>query len=163
MLRNSSQPPTTSAPPPSRFLEAYRKAGQRAANVLCITLSGKFSGTFNSAKLAAGMAKDTLKGISVEVLDSRMVAAAEGLVVMTAGRAAALGKNMAGVIKAAKSTMDSVHLLGMLDTISYLARSGRVPKAAAWAGAMLKLRPIVILKGGGGAYRRQRQKLHGGR
>lgn len=140
--------PTTSAPSPEHFFNAYRERSREAKNVLCITLSSKLSGTFNSAKLAAEIAKETIPGVNVEVLDSQTAAAAEGFVVLAAAKAAALGRSLADVVSAAKKIMNRVNLLAIVDTLYYLSKGGRVPKVAAWAGAILKIKPILTIKEG---------------
>ncbi len=148
LLRQAEKLPTTAASLPGPVLEAFRKAGQRTSGILCITLSAKFSGMFNSAQLAMKMAKEALPGVIIEVLDSRTAAAAQGFVVLAAARAAALGRNLIEVTETAKSVMQRVNLLATLDTLYYLVKGGRVPKATAWATSLLKIKPILTIKDG---------------
>jgi DegV family protein with EDD domain len=148
MLGKAKNLPTTSAPSPAHFLNAYREMSKGATRILCITISSKLSGTFNSAKVAADMAKETLSGITVEVLDSQVAAAAEGFVVLAAAKTAAAGQKMDDVIKAAKNVMSSVHLMVVVDTLKYLVKGGRVPKVAGWAGSLLNIKPIIMLRNG---------------
>lgn len=148
MLRKAEKLPTTAASLPGPVLEAYRKASQRASNILCITLSARFSGMFNSAMLAMEMAKEALHDVIIKVLDSRTAAAAEGFVVLAAARAAASGKSLTVIAETAKDVMQRVNLLAMLDTLYYLVKGGRVPKAAAWATSLLKIKPILTVKDG---------------
>ena len=117
MLGKARKLPTTAAPSPEHFLNAYREMSQEAARILCITISSKLSGTFNSAKVAADMAREVLSDVVVEVLDSQAAAAAEGFVVLAAARAAAAGKRMDEVINAARNVMSSVHLFAIVDTL----------------------------------------------
>ena len=104
-LRQAKKLPTTSAPPPGTFLEAYLKVSRQAASILCITLPAKLSGTFNSARLAMERAKEALPNVVIEVLDCGTAAAAEGLVVLAAARAAALEKSLTEVVETAKRVM----------------------------------------------------------
>jgi len=145
MLRQAEKLPTTAASLPGPALEAYEKASQRASSILCITLSAKFSGMFNSAILAKEMVKESLRGITIEVLDSRTAAAAQGLVVLAAARAANSGKNLTEVVEAAESVMQRVNLFVTLDTLYYLVKGGRVPKVAALATSLLKIKPILTI------------------
>lgn len=148
LLRQAKKLPTTAASLPGVFLEAYRKASQKATSILCITLSSKLSGMFNSARLAMEMAKESLPGMVIELLDSRTAAAAQGLVVLAAAQAAALGESLTEVVETAKRIMQRVNLLAMLDTLHYLVKGGRVPKAAALAGSLLKIKPIFTITEG---------------
>jgi DegV family protein with EDD domain len=103
---------------------------------------------FNSARLAAEMAKTALPDVVIEVLDCGTAAAAQGLVVLAAARTAASGRNMTEVVESARSVMTRVNLFGMLDTLYYLVKGGRVPKAAALANSLLKIKPIFSLEQG---------------
>jgi len=145
LLRRAKKLPTTSSSSPGPYLEAYQQASKLAPNVLCITLSAKFSGIFNSARLAMEMAKTTLPNVVIEVLDSGTAAAAQGLVVLAAARAAASGHDLAEVMATARRVMSKVNLFATLDTLHYLARSGRVPQAAALVNSLLKIKPIFTL------------------
>ena len=148
LLRQADKLPTTSTSSPDPYLEAYRKASQRARSIFCITLSAKFSGIFNSAWLAKEMAETALPNLVIEVLDCGTAAAAQGLVVLAAARAAASGKNLNEVIKKAKDTMHRVNLFASLDTLHYLVKGGRVPQAAALVNSLLKIKPIFTINQG---------------
>ncbi len=148
LLRKAEKLPTTSAPSPNVFLEAYRKVSHKAVNIFCITLSSKFSGTFNSAQLAVEMAREALPGIAIRVLDSSTAAAAQGLIALAAAKAAALGQDLSEVVETARDVMQRVHLLVTLDTLDYLVKGGRIPRIAGAAASMLKLKPILTMKDG---------------
>ena len=148
LFRQAEKLPTTAASLPGSLLEAYRKASRRGASILCITLSAKLSGMFNAARLAVEMAKETLPNVTIELLDCGTAAAAQGLVVLAAARAAALGKSLTEVADKARSVMQRVNLFAMLDTLYYLVKGGRVPKAAHWASSLLRIKPILTLAEG---------------
>ena len=148
LLRQAEKLPTTSGSLPGPFLEAYCKASQRAPSILCITLSSKLSGVFNSARLAMEMAKEALPNVVIEVIDCGTAAAAQGLVVLAAAKAAALGKSLVEVVDIARSVMPRVNLFATLDTLYYLVKGGRVPKVAALASSLLKIKPIFTVNGG---------------
>ncbi len=147
-LRQAEKLPTTSGSSPSPFLEAYRKASQRADSILCITLAANLSGMFNAAQLARTMAKDALPNVVIEIIDCRTAAAAQGLIVLAAAKAAAQGKNLTEVIEIARSVMQRVNLFASLDTLYYLVKGGRVPKAAALASSLLKIKPVFTINSG---------------
>jgi DegV family protein with EDD domain len=148
LLRQAKELPATSHSSPGAHLEAYRRASLRADNILCITLSSKFSGQFNSARVAMEMAKDSLPDVTIKVLDCGSAAAAQGLVVLAAARAAASGQSLTGVIKTANSVARGVSLLAMVDTLDYLVKGGHVRRAAALASSMLRIKPIFTLNEG---------------
>jgi DegV family protein with EDD domain len=138
----------TAGASPGIFLEAYRQASKRAKNILCVTLSAKLSGACDAAKQAIEEAKKELPELSVEVLDSETVTAAEGFVALAGARAAEMGKSLAEVVKAAEEMRYKVTFLAMLETIRHIYRTGRIPKIAAVAGSMLNIKPILTTSGG---------------
>ena len=148
MLRQADKSPTTSGSLPSVYLEAYRRASHRASSILCITVSSKFSGMFNSARLAMEMVKEELPSLTIEVLECKTAAAGQGLVVLAAAKAAVAGKSLADVVAVAQRLMYRVHLFASLDTLQYLVKGGRVPQAAALVNSILKMKPVFSVNGG---------------
>ena len=138
----------TSPSSPGHYLEAYQEASKQARNILCITLSSKLSTAYDMACVAKAQARDELSGVSIEVMDSQNVTAAEGFIALSAARAAAEGKDLAEVVKVAEEVRDKVTFVVLLDTIRHVYRTGRIPKVASKIGAMLNIRPILTSSGG---------------
>jgi DegV family protein with EDD domain len=145
LLAKANKLPTTSAPSSGTYFEVLKKVSSKAKDILVITLSAKFSHAFNSAKAAAEMGKDQLQNTVIEVLDCGTAAGAQGLIVLEAARAAAIDRNLSGVLESARDLMSKVHLIAFIDTLQYLAKGGRVPQVAAWASALLKIKPLFEL------------------
>ncbi|MCK4723396.1 MAG: DegV family protein, partial [Dehalococcoidia bacterium] len=143
IMRRRENLPTTSTPSAGDFLDAYRRLSQKAETILCIILTGLQSKTFDTALVAKEMAKEVIPNTAIEVVDSRAVAGALGFIIVEAARIASQGGELAQAIKAARSMMGRVNFLAMLDTLFYLARTGRIGRAAAWAGSLLNVKPIV--------------------
>lgn len=143
LLRTSNERPTTAAPSPAMFIDAIARAGRQADAVLCITVSKQFSAMYDSARHAIELVRAESPRLDIRLLDSRNAAMAQGFVVVEAARVAAAGGSMDDVIARAEAMTSQVTLLAMLDTLTYLARGGRVPRAAAWAAGMLQVKPIV--------------------
>jgi len=147
-LQQAKELPTTSGASPDSYVDAYSKASREAQSILCITTPAKFSGMYSSACMAVNMSKEEISDLRIEVLDCGTAAAAQGLVVLAAAREAASGKGLSEVIEAAKRVMKSVKLLATLDTLDYLVKGGRVPKAAALASSLLQIKPIFTVSDG---------------
>jgi len=145
-LKTARRPPTTTSASPGTHLEALKRAAAKAPSILCITVSSRFSGTYDAAVQGAQMLAEERPDVQVEVLDSQSATMAEGFVVVEAARAAAAGADLAGVLKQAKEVMPRVGILAVIDTLEYLARSGRVPRIQAWASALLSVKPIIELR-----------------
>jgi DegV family protein with EDD domain len=144
-LRQAKKTPTTSSSSPGPYLEAYRKASLRTKSILCLTEPSKFSAMFDSARVAADMARGTLPGVNIEVVDCTTAAAGQGLVALAAARKAAENKSLLEVKEATLDVMSRVNLLATLNTLQYLARSGRVPQAAAMVNNILNIKPVFTL------------------
>jgi len=138
----------SSAPSPEDYLKVFREVGNRIKNILCVTASSRLSSTHDVAKLAREQAAAEFPQTSIEVLDSRVATAAEGLVALAAAQAAAEGRSLAEVVKVAEEVRDRVTLVAFLDTIRYVHRSGRIPKIAAQAGALLNIKPLLTISSG---------------
>jgi DegV family protein with EDD domain len=138
----------TAGASPGIFIEAYREASKRAKNILCVTLSARLSGACEAAKQAIDEIKKELPQLSVAVVDSKTVTAAEGFIALAAARAAEVGQDLAEVVKAAEEMRERVTFLIILDTIRHVYRTGRIPKIAAMAGSMINIKPILTSSGG---------------
>ena len=139
---------TTSPASPGHYLEAYHEASNQTKNILCVTLSSRLSTGYDMACVAKEQAKTELPQTSIEVLDSQNVTAAEGFVALAGARAAAEGKGLDEVVKAAEEIRNKVTFLILLDTIRHVYRTGRIPKVAAQVGSVLKIKPILTSSSG---------------
>ena len=138
--------PTTAAPSPGAFAAAFRSAAKTAESVLCITLSSRISGTFDAAVKAAEVVRMDLPDLQLHVMDSRSLAIAEGYVVRSAARAAVQGADLPAAVATAAGMIDRVHLVGAIDTMRYLAKSGRVPWVVHWVSSALQIKPVLVAR-----------------
>ena len=143
IMRKRKDLPTTSTPPVGDFLDAYREASRKAESILCITLTSLQSKVFEAAMVAREQAKEAVPSTTIEVMDSRAVGGALGFIALEAARVASQGAELPQVVDAARNMMGKVGFLAMVDTLYFLARTGRIAKAAAWAGSLLDMKPVV--------------------
>jgi len=139
---------TTSPASPMEYVEAYRELSNRAQSILCITISSKLSVFYDIARVAKEQARQELPQTTIEVLDSRTATAAQGFIVLAAARAAAEGKSLAEVVKAAETLIGKVTVIMVMETIRYVYRTGRVPKVAARIGSTFNVKPIITISDG---------------
>jgi DegV family protein with EDD domain len=145
-LSTSKVMPTTTAPPPQVYLDEYEKLWNEGKEILVVCPSKKLTHVHVSASVAAGMLREKNPGATIEVLDSGTAAGAEGFVALDLAAAAVKKKlSLAELSKLASKVMEKAHVLVFIDTIEYLARSGRVPYILAWANALLKIKPLIEL------------------
>jgi DegV family protein with EDD domain len=112
---------------------------------VAVTLSSELSATYQAALLAAEAVKGT---IDVRVVDSRLVTAAEGLLCLEAATLAATGASVADVASHTASRVADAGLVGTIDTMDHLVKSGRLSGAKAVFGSMLSVKPILTLRDG---------------
>lgn len=140
LLGRAKDLPTTSAPSPQDFIDAYQRAAKDADAIACVLVTSGFSQMGLQAALTAW---ESVPQPPIEIVDSRTAVGAYGFVVLAAAKAAADGKSLPEVLKAAESVQQRVNMVLTLDTLKYLAKGGRIGKAAQWAGTMLSIKPIL--------------------
>ena len=143
--------PSTAAPSPGRFEQAYRRlAEQGSDHIIAITLSGALSATLQSAELAAKSVADD--GITVRVVDSRTVSLGTGTIVLAcASQAASLPSDASSLDSIAATAGDlagRTRVFGALDTMENLKKGGRVGNAKALLATALSIKPIIAVEGG---------------
>jgi DegV family protein with EDD domain len=143
-LRSSPVVPTTSQPTPGDFLAVYEELAPHYERILSLQISSTLSGTFASAESAAEM----LGGNAVRVIDTGTVAAAIALLALAVQRRLERGTTDEE-IDALVARFQAEHgLLFTVDTLEYLAKGGRIGRAAALAGTLLNVKPILTVRDG---------------
>ena len=137
--------PVTSVPSPATFADAYDKLAEETNEILAIIITSKLSGTYEVAVQSIGLMKRKCR---VEVVDSQWAIMAEGLIVITAARAAQAGASFDEVVAITHRNIKRVDFRAAFDTLEYLKRGGRIGKAQAFLGSMLKVNPIITIRDG---------------
>jgi DegV family protein with EDD domain len=143
-LHSVTSHPTTSQPSPGRFVEVYSSLLADHDAVVSIHISQKLSGTYESARQAAGMTDPQ----RVRVIDSELVSMSLGLITLAASSLAAGGAN-AGAIEAEIIGMrSSVQTYFSVATLEFLRRGGRIGRASALLGSVLQVKPVLCIRDG---------------
>ena len=143
-LQADSRTPTTAQPTVADFQEVYRDLAEQGDQVLSIHVSGKLSGTLNSAE----QAKASLDGAEIELIDSQLASIPLGLAVLDAAVTASMGGSLQEVAEKVRQGLGLHHGLFALDTLEYLQKGGRIGKASAFLGSILHVKPILKLQDG---------------
>ena len=135
--------PTTSQIAPAAFEEAFQRAVDAGEAVVCVTLSSKLSGTYQSARIAA-------EGFSGQgwVVDSENVTIGQRLRVERAVELAGQGLDAAQLSARLDQEKKDIRLVALLDTLEYLKRGGRISPAIAMVGGLLSIKPVVAVENG---------------
>jgi DegV family protein with EDD domain len=144
-LETSKVHPTTTTATPADFAQVFTKLAEETKEILTITLSEKFSGTYTAALQGKAMVS---KDCRIEVIDSQAGAGAQMLAVISAAKMAQSGANLEQIADWVRRAIPRVHVRVSFDTLEYLRRGGRIGKAQALLGSLLKVNPIVGIKDG---------------
>jgi DegV family protein with EDD domain len=144
-LASSATVPFTSVPSLGMFADTFDRLAKETDEILVITVSSELSATYQTAIQSIELMK---KNCRVEVIDSRLAIMGEGLIVIAAARAAQAGAKLEEVLDEVKRNIPRVDFRAAFDTLEYLRRGGRIGRAQALLGSMLKINPIIGLKDG---------------
>jgi DegV family protein with EDD domain len=142
-LQQEKELPTTSQPPPALFQHAYGHLITQG-DVVSVHLSHKFSGTVETAR---SIAQETAPD-RITVVDSGSASMGLGLCTIAAARAAMNGAGRAECAAAAEAVARKLHIAVAFETLDYLRRGGRIGRAQAFVGGLLRLKPILTVKDG---------------
>jgi DegV family protein with EDD domain len=137
--------PSTEPPTPRDFADVYEKLSQDADGIISIHISSKISATCNSARRGAELVETECP---IKVVDSKCVTIGLGMLVMAAGTITKSGKNLPQVTEEVERIIPRIRLLGLLDTLKYLARGGRIGRTRALLGSILAVKPMLTMKDG---------------
>jgi len=137
--------PSTTQPSPQDFVDVYNNLAQEADGIISVHVSSKLSGTYNSALRGKELVE---KECPIEVIDSQVVTMGLGQLAIIANTIAESGKGLQQVVEGVKQMIPSIHVLGLLDTLKYLALGGRIGKVQALLGSVLNVKPMLTIKDG---------------
>jgi DegV family protein with EDD domain len=149
-LPTAKELPQTASPGPGDYLEMYEKLVQTGdtKEIVSIHMTSKGSGAYQAAKIAQSMAKESMPGLVVEVIDTLNVSMCHGWIVIEAARSAVAGKSMAEILKVVKELIPITHMIQTADTLKYLYMGGRIGKAKHLVGNLLNIKPLIGMENG---------------
>ena len=134
--------PSTSQASPAAFETEYEKAKEAGESAVVITLSSAFSGTYQSAVIAAQDYEN------IYVVDCESVAIGGGILVERALQLLREGMTAAELAQALEEEKKKIVIVALVDTLEYLKRGGRVSKTVAFAGTVLNIKPVMSVVSG---------------
>ena len=144
-LTTGSILPKTSAPAAGTFTEAYERLAAETDEIISIHISSKLSATYTSALLGK---EDIKAACSVEVIDSYSASIGLGLLAIRAARQARAAATLGAIAADIAAAVPRTKYFGVVDTLEYLHKGGRIGMATALLGSLLKVKPIVGLRDG---------------
>ena len=137
--------PTTSQPSVGDFVEVYQRLLDEGHQVVSIHISAKLSGTLNSAIQARTSLGDPT---GIEIVDSRLAGGSQALLTLSAAQWARDAASAGEVVRMAERAIERNHGFVVVDTLEYLQRGGRIGKAQAFLGGVLRFKPIIAIRDG---------------
>lgn len=135
--------PVTSQPSPQDFVDLFNKYPED--EILVLTLSGGLSGTWNSAELAKSMLEDPQR---ITIINTQQATLSQNVLVAEAVRMRQSGATISQTADAVRELSQRCTIVGLIDTLKYLKKGGRIPKSLAAIGSVLNLKPLVELRDG---------------
>lgn len=136
--------PTTSQPTAQMFEDAFRPHVEAGDEILCIVISSKLSGTINAARSAA----QQFPSAKIVIVDSESVAGGLGMLAMHAREMTLAGASMAEIVEALERQKRSQRLYACIPDLSHVVRTGRIGKARAVIGTLMRIVPVISLRDG---------------
>lgn len=136
--------PITSQPTPQMFEDAFRPHVQAGEEILCVVISSKLSGTINAARSAA----QQFAQARISIVDSQSVAGGLGMQALHASALAKAGAGMETILEALEREKRTQHLYACIPDLSHVVRTGRIGKAKAALGTLMKIVPVISLREG---------------
>ena len=143
MLPDCKELPSTSQASPAAFEEKYREVVEAGDTAVVVTVSSRLSGTFQSAIIAS----EDFEG-KIFVVDSRSVAIGTGILVEEGLKLIEQGLSAEEVFSQLIAMRDKIQVCAVLDTLEYLKKGGRLSNAAAIAGSLLSIKPVLCIRDG---------------
>jgi DegV family protein with EDD domain len=139
LLRESKDFPATSQPSPEDFIDAFAPFAEKGEPILSIHISSKLSGTYQSANLA----RNHFPGARIEVVDSFQASLGLGMIILLCAEKASAGTPFEEVTDFALDLTGRVQTYFSVDSLEYLHRGGRIGKAQAFLGTLMKIKPLL--------------------
>ena len=141
-LVESDELPTTSQASPAAFDAIFSDVASVGDSAVVVTLASKFSGTYQSACIAAA------EYDNIYVVDSKSAAIGSGILAEYALECADKGMDAKTIAETLEKKRDEICLIALLDTLEYLKKGGRISKTVAFAGGLLNIKPVITVVDG---------------
>lgn len=138
--------PKTSLPSVMDYCHAFEKEILNGNDILCLCLTQKFSGSYQSAVNARELTLEKYPEADIQVVDSIQATGGQGILLMQAAYLKEAGYSLTDTVKRLEEIKSSARIMFTVDTLEYLAKGGRIGKAASLAGTMLNIKPMIQLR-----------------
>ena len=142
LLVERDELPTTSQASPAAFDAIFSDVASVGDSAVVVTLASKFSGTYQSACIAAA------EYDNIYIVDSKSAAIGSGILAEYALECVDKGMDAKTIAETLEKKRDEICLIALLDTLEYLKKGGRISKTVAFAGGLLNIKPVITVVDG---------------
>lgn len=146
-MRNGKVPKTAQVPPQT-IKDTFEHYANENVSCIYIGFSSELSGTYQSAVTVKNDVQDNDPGFDIDCIDTKCASLGQGLVVVKAAQAAKEGKTKSEILETVRYESEHMEHIFTVDDLEYLFRGGRVSRASAFMGGLLKIKPILNVEDG---------------
>lgn len=147
-LSEKEEFPKTANPGPGDYLQAFSSAAENAEELVSFHMTSIGSGAYQAALVAKEMAQQRLRGVRIEVVDTRNVSMCHGWITLQAARAAAEGASLDVILELVRRMIPVTRMIQTADTLRYLYMGGRIGRAQHLVGSLLNIKPLISMEDG---------------
>lgn len=147
-MREDKVFPKTSLPSINDYLEVFTPLIAAGKSIICVCLSGHFSGSYSSAVNAKELILENYPNAQIAIINSLNATGGQGLLVTEIGRMISDGLSFDQILSLTDRLIEKARIFFFVDTLDYLEHGGRIGKASAFVGTMLNVKPILFLEKG---------------
>lgn len=148
MVKNPKLFPRTSLPSIEDYRSIFEEYAKNGTDMICFTLSSKFSGSYNSAVAAKGLIQEQYPGVRITVMDTTLATLMQGLMLQELALFKKSGADYDTLIKRAEEIKTTARIFFTVENLDYLVHGGRVGKLAGISANLLNLRPMILMSEG---------------
>ena len=141
-LQESKILPVTSQPSPEQYLTLFSTAKENGDDVLALPISSGLSGSINGIQAA----KELCDYDRIYIVDSRQAIAGQRILVEHAAMLRDAGVSTEKIVQEVETLRDRISIIGVIDTLEYLRKGGRIPNSLAMLGSALNIKPVIALE-----------------
>lgn len=148
MVNNPDKFPMSSLPSIQDYVEAFRPYAKEGKDIICLCITTKFSGSFNSAKTAAELLQEEYPKIRIQVVDTAVNTVLQGILVLEAVRMQQAGLSFEETVQEIERIKPTGRIIFTVGNYEYLIHGGRIGKVMGTAASTLGIKPLIMLKEG---------------
>lgn len=148
MVDNPNQFPKSSLPSVQDYVEAFTPYAKEGKDIICLCITVKFSGSYNSARTAAQSVKEEYPNVKIEVIDTTVNTVLQGILTLEAVRMQQAGLSFSETVAEIERIKSTGRIIFTVGNYEYLIHGGRIGKVMGSAASTLGIKPLIMLREG---------------